>query len=199
MEGKSDEALVKLAKSGNDSAFAELMNRSWDRSMRLALCHLHDREDAADEVQSAYWKAYTHLNTFEENSKFSTWVGRIVINRCIMRLRSSKRERVLSFDGLPSAAEGPHMRDSYRWSNPEEQLGSSEVSSLVLSELKRVPKLLRRAVELRHVQGLSLDEIGAELGIHVGAVKTRVSRGNQYLRDRMIRHLGARGVASLLH
>jgi RNA polymerase sigma-70 factor (ECF subfamily) len=193
----SDEALVKSAKDGNDNAFEELVRRSWDRSLRLALCHLRDREDAIDEVQSAYWKAYTHLSTFTEKSKFSTWVGRIVINGCIMRLRSSRRARVLSFDHAAGVPEGPHLQDQYRWSDPEEELGTREVSALVRRELRCIPKLLRTAVQLHHLQGLSLDEIAVLLNVKVGAVKTRVSRGNQYLRDRMRRHLGQRGVASL--
>jgi RNA polymerase sigma-70 factor (ECF subfamily) len=193
----SDETLVKFAKAGNGGAFEELMRRSWDRSLRLALCHLRDREDAVDEVQTAYWKAYTHLSTFTEKSKFSTWVGRIVINGCIMRLRSGKRMKELSFDQIPGIPEGLHARDKHRWSDPERQLGSREVSALIQNELRCVPKLLRTAVEMRHLQGMSLDEIGGRLGINVGAVKTRVSRGNQYLRDRMERHLGERGVASL--
>jgi RNA polymerase sigma-70 factor (ECF subfamily) len=193
----SDEALVKSAKAGNDTAFEELMRRSWDRSLRLALCHLRDQEDAVDEVQSAYWRAYTHLNTFNGKAKFSTWVGRIVINGCIMRLRSARRAKVLSFDHMPGLSEGPQVRDKHRWCDPEEELGSREVSDLLQKELRCVPKLLRSAVELRHLQGLSLDEIGLRLGLNVGAVKTRVSRGNQYLRNRMTRHLGRRGVASL--
>ena len=193
----SDQALVRSAKAGNDQAFEELMRRSWDRSLRLALCRLRDHEDAIDEVQSAYWKAYTHLNTFTERAKFSTWVGRIVINGCIMRLRSSRRAKVLSFDHMPGVPEGPHVQDQHRWSDPEEQLGSREVSDLVKHELRCVPRLLRTAVELHHLHGMSLDEIARRLGIKVGAVKTRVSRGNQYLRARMTRHLGQRGVASL--
>jgi RNA polymerase sigma-70 factor (ECF subfamily) len=193
----SDESLVASAKAGNEDAFEELMRRSWDRSLRLALCHLRDHEDAVDEVQTAYWKAYTHLNTFTGKSKFSTWVGRIVINGCIMRLRARKRMKAFSFDQIPAVPEGMHMRDKHRWCDPEEQLGSVQVSNLVQKELRCVPKLLRTAVEMRHLQGLSLDEIGVRLGINVGAVKTRVSRGNQYLRDRMALHLGDRGVASL--
>jgi len=193
----SDGALVKSAKAGNDDAFGELMRRSWDRSLRLALCHLRDREDAVDEVQLAYVKAYTHLSGFAEKATFTTWVGRIVINGCIMRLRSSRRAKILPLDHMPGIRDGFQMRDKHRWSDPEEEVGTREVSQLVQSELRRVPKLLRTAVELRHIQGWSLDEIGSQLGINVGAVKTRVSRGNQYLRERMTQHLGQRGVASL--
>jgi RNA polymerase sigma-70 factor (ECF subfamily) len=193
----SDEALVKSAKAGNDLAFEELVRRSWDRSLRLALCHLRDHEDAADEVQCAYWKAYTHLSTFSEKAKFSTWVGRIVINGCIMRLRSGRRAKIVPLDHVPGLPEGSHLQDEHRWSDPEEELGSRQVSDLVRHELRCVPKLLRTAVQLHHLQGMSLDEIAGQLGINVGAVKTRVSRGNQYLRARMTRHLGQRGVASL--
>ena len=60
----SGEALVKSAKAGNERAFEELVRRSWDRSLHLALCHLRNYEDALEEVQSAYWRAYTHLHTF---------------------------------------------------------------------------------------------------------------------------------------
>lgn len=193
----SDEVLVALAKSGVDSAFEELMSRSWDRCLRLALCHLRNREDAVDEVQTAYWKAYTHLNSFSEEAKFSTWVARIVINGCIMRLRSAKRMKVLSFDQVPGASEGSFVQDLSRWCDPEQQLGTQEVTDRVQYELKRVPKLLRTALELRHIHGLSLEEIGDQLGIKVGAVKTRIGRGKQYLRDRMKPHLGTRGAATL--
>jgi len=193
----SDEALVQWAKAGKDDAFEELMRRSWDQSLGLALFRLRNREDAIDEVQGAYWKAYTHLSTFKGGAKFSTWVGRIVINRCIMRLRSSKRAKALSFDHMAGVLEGPRLRDTRSWCDPEEQLGSRQVSDLVQNELRCIPKLLRRAVEMRHMQQLPLNEIGSQLGINIGAVKTRISRGNKYLRDRMVRHLGQRGVASL--
>jgi RNA polymerase sigma-70 factor, ECF subfamily len=192
-----DEALVKAAKAGSDDSFQELMRRSWDQCLRIAISHLHDREDAVDEVQASFWKAYTHLHTYAEKANFSTWVSRIVINRCIMKLRANKRVKLLSFDHMAGVLEGPVIQDTQRWSDPEEECGSREVSFLVQSELRRVPKLLRTAVELHHLQGLSLEEIGIQLGINVGAVKTRVSRGNKYLRDRMTRHLGQRGVASL--
>jgi RNA polymerase sigma-70 factor (ECF subfamily) len=192
-----DAVLVKAAKAGDERSFEELMRRSWDRSVGLALWYLHDYEDAIDEVQCAYLKAYTHLSSFSERAKFATWVGRIVINGCIMRLRATRGVKVLSFDNVPGVPEGPHVQDKHRWCDPEEEFGSQEVSSLVRKELKCVPKLLRTVVEMHHLHGLPLNDIAGQLGIRLGAVKTRVSRGNKYLRDRMTRHLGERGVASL--
>ena len=195
----SGEALVKSAKAGNERAFEELVRRSWDQSLRIAFCHLRDHEDAVEEVQSAYWRAYTHLNTFSEKAKFSTWVGRIVINGCIMRLRSSRGAKMFSFDPVHGIPEGPHLQDRHRWSDPEEEIGSRQVSDLVRHELRSLPKLLRTAVQLHHLQGMSLEEVAVVLKISVGAVKTRICRGSKYLRVRMTRHLGQKGVASLTH
>ena len=195
----SDEALVKSAKAGNERAFEELVRRSWDQSLRIAFCHLRDHEDAVEEVQSAYWRAYTHLNTFAEKAKFSTWVGRIVVNGCLVRLRSSRGAKIFSFDAVYGIPEDPHLQDRHRWSDPEEETGTRQVSDLVRHELQYIPKLLRTAVHLHHLQGMSLEEVAVLLNIGVGAVKTRICRGNKYLRARMTRHLGQKGVASLTH
>jgi RNA polymerase sigma-70 factor, ECF subfamily len=196
----SNEALVKSAKAGNDRAFEELVRRSWAQSLHLALGHLGDYEDAVDELQSAYWRAYSHLHTFAEKAQFSTWVGRIVINGCIVRLRrSSRRAKIVSFDLFPDIQEGPSFQDRHRWSDPEEEIGSRQVSDLVRHELRYIPRLMRTAVQLHHLQGMSLEEVAVLLNISVGAVKTRVSRGTHYLRARMTRHLGQKGVASLIY
>jgi RNA polymerase sigma-70 factor (ECF subfamily) len=197
MSESPENVLVDLAKSGSDQAFEELISRSWDTCMRLAVCHLRNQDDAVDEVQTAFWKAHTHLKTFSGDAKFTTWVSRIVINRCIMRLRSRKRMPLVAFDMIPGVTDGPWIRDTDRWSDPEQRFGSTEVAALVHHELARIPKLLRTALELRYVRGLSLDEIGVELGITVGAVKARVSRGNKYLRDRIEPHCGNLGLATL--
>jgi RNA polymerase sigma-70 factor, ECF subfamily len=193
----SEESLVALAKSGVDAAFEELMGRSWDRCIRIALRYLRNEEDAADEVQAGFWRAYIHLASFSEEAKFSTWVARIVINGCIMRLRSARRLKVLSFDEVPGATEGSCMHDRSRLCDPEQQLGTSQVTEKVRHELQSLPRLLRIPLELRHIEGLSLQEIGDQLGIKVGAVKTRIGRGKQFLRDRMNPHLGIRGGATL--
>jgi RNA polymerase sigma-70 factor (ECF subfamily) len=110
----SDEPLVRSAKSGHGEAFEELMRRSWDRSSHVALHYLRDRDNALEELQWAYWKAYKHLNTLAEDTKFSTWLGRIVTNQCMQRLRSTRQLKWLSFEQVPGFLDGTHLRDSRR-------------------------------------------------------------------------------------
>jgi RNA polymerase sigma-70 factor (ECF subfamily) len=137
-----------------------------------------------------------HLNTLAEDAKFSTWLGRIVTNRCMQRLRSSGRLKILSFEQIPGVLERGPMSDRHQWCDPEERLGNRQVSDLIQRELQRIPKLLRAPLQL-YVQGLSIEDIGNRLNVTTYTAKTRITRGKKYLRDRMTRHLGRRGVASL--
>ena len=59
---------------------------------------LRDRQDAEDEVQNAFWKAFDHINQFQQDAKFSTWLTRIVVNQCLMRLRQTRRAKFLYLD-----------------------------------------------------------------------------------------------------
>ena len=83
--------LVRLTKLGNVPAFEELVSRTRDVCLRVATSILRCREDARDEVQNAFWLAYSRIDLFTYQSKFSTWLARIVINRCFLRLRTGQR------------------------------------------------------------------------------------------------------------
>ena len=89
-----DEILVKMAQAGDNAAFAELVVRHQNSCSKLALSILRDKSDAEDEVQNACWKAYEHIGQFQQDSKFSTWLTRIVVNQCLMRLRQTRQPRI---------------------------------------------------------------------------------------------------------
>jgi RNA polymerase sigma-70 factor (ECF subfamily) len=199
LEEMAEADLVAAAKSGCEAAFSELMLRTRGMCLRLAASLLRDDDEAADEVQNAFWKAYVNLATFEGQSALSTWLVRIVINCCMTRLRSD-RIKAFSFDatledGHTASFAVPHTvpRDC-----PEGLLASEEVRALVRDELEKLPIILREPLEYRYMHDLALDEIASRLGISLPAAKSRLSRGHQYLKDRMIRHCGCRGPATLL-
>ena len=77
----ADAELIESARGGNTDAFTELVNRHYQSSLKLARSILRDFEDAEDEVQNAFTKVYLHLSRFEGNSRFSTWLSRIVVNQ----------------------------------------------------------------------------------------------------------------------
>jgi len=98
MRDLSDDELLTLAQERNEAAFAELMSRNSSSSFKLALSILKDRQDAEDEVQNSCWNAWRYLGQFQRGSKFSTWMARIVINHCLMRLRKGRRASLLYLD-----------------------------------------------------------------------------------------------------
>jgi RNA polymerase sigma-70 factor (ECF subfamily) len=90
--------LVTRAQQRDMAAFEELMRRNTSPSLRLAISVLKDRQEAEDQVQTSFMKAWTGLSSFQSESRFSTWFRRIVLNQSLMRLRSVRRARLQSLD-----------------------------------------------------------------------------------------------------
>jgi RNA polymerase sigma-70 factor, ECF subfamily len=197
-QGTADEALVDQAQSGNDAAFAELIERHQNSCLKLALSILRDKSDAEDEVQNACWKAFQHLGQFNREAKFSTWLTRIVVNQCLMRLRQAKRAKLFYMDDTQVGDEVVtlELRDDNL--NPEEELGRQEIAEAVKQEIERIPPLLRKVFVLRDVQNLSMEDVAEQLGISIAAAKSRLLRARLELRTRMGRHQSSVGAASLI-
>lgn len=194
----TDDHLVVLCQGGETGAFAELMKRHHHSAMKLALSILHDKPDAEDEVQNAFWKAYEHMGQFQQDSKFSTWLTRIVVNQCLMRLRRIKRAKFFYLDDTPVGDEVVTFQLEDQRQSPERRLGQTEVARVLHGEIQRIPPLLRHVFLLRDVQQRPMTEVAHQLGISVAAAKSRLLRARAELRNRMQRHHGRRGPAMLM-
>ncbi len=194
----SDDALVSLCQEGDQGAFDELMRRHQMSAMKVAVSIVRDRQDAEDEVQNAFWKAYEHINQFQRDAKFSTWLTRIVVNQCLMRLRQVRRARFAYIDDAEGedvvASDLKDLRPS-----PENLLGVNEVAAVLALEIKRTPALLRNVFLLRDVENKPMPEVAQRLGISVAAAKSRLLRARAELRSRMRRHFGDMGPATLMN
>lgn len=181
----SDDELVVLAQQRNEAAFEELMRRSSSASFRLALSMLRDRQEAEDEVQNSYLSAWQHLGQFQRGSKFSTWLTRILLNQCLMRLRKVRRATFVFLDE-PARDDGParlELRD--KSAGPELELQNDQLSVVLNREIHRLPPLLRSVLVLRDVNERSTQDVADELGISPAAVKSRLSRARSELRRRI--------------
>jgi len=193
-----DSELVELCQGGDQLAFGELIRRHQTSAMKVALSIVRDRLDAEDEVQNAFWKAYQHISQFQQDAKFSTWLTRIVVNQCLMKLRQARR---VKFAYLDDAQPGDDMQmfelRDFRIS-PEQQLGQTEVAKVLRHEIRRTPPLLRNVFLLRDVENRPMPEVAERLGISVAAAKSRLLRARSELRERMKRHLADVGPATLM-
>ena len=185
MRDLSDDELLTLAQERNETAFEELMRRNSSSSFKLALSILKDRQDAEDEVQNSYWNAWRYVGEFRRGSKFSTWISRIVVNQCLMRLRKARQARFLYLDdgtgdGDVTALELPDM-----CSGPEAELIQHERYTILRKEIRRLPPMLRNVLILRDLDELPMDDVAVRLGISLSAAKSRLLRARIELRQRL--------------
>lgn len=192
----SDDELLALARERNEAAFAELMARTSSTSFKLALSILKDRQDAEDEVQNSYWSVWRHVGQFQGDSKFSTWVSRIVINQCLMRLRKLRRARFHYLDETVEGREASAMELRDAGESPEEKVSRGELSAVLRREIRLLPPMLRTVLELRDLEELSTEDVARRLGISIVAAKSRLLRARAELRQRLEKRLRTSGATA---
>ena len=169
-----DAADVQRVLSGDVDAYAKLVDRYYDRCARFAIRMLGNRDDAEDALQSTFLRAYRALGRYQERDRFSAWLYRILVNQCrSLAARRSHRERVFVREEA-LLLNAPDKTPT--WTGEDE-----EFVQRVLNELD---PLLREAFLLKYVEELSYDEMAALTGAGVSALKMRVKRACDKLRER---------------
>ncbi|HEX6907708.1 MAG TPA: sigma-70 family RNA polymerase sigma factor [Terriglobales bacterium] len=186
----SDLALVHASKQGDVAAFGELVKR-YDRKLFRIAHHLtQNAEDAEDAVQDAFLKAFQHLQQFREDSKFSTWLIRIVLNLALMKLRKRRLAKEFSLDSNSNPEDDDHLPiDVADWApNPEQLYRAAELQEILRRALQKLSPGLRMVFVLRDIEGLSLEQTAEALGLSVAAVKARTWRARLQLRQRLSKY-----------
>jgi RNA polymerase sigma-70 factor, ECF subfamily len=193
-----DNQLVTLAQGGDLPAFSELMTRHQAGAFKRAYFILRDRQDAEDEVQNAFWKAFDHLEQFQQDAKFSTWLTRIVLNQCLMKIRQQNRAKFVYLDQPVGEADSMQVELRVEEASPEQEIGRRELASVIDREIHRIPAVLRDVLLLRDVKQLPMSAVAGKLGISVAAAKSRLLRARSELRLRMEKHQTMGGLAAML-
>ncbi|MBZ5661805.1 MAG: sigma-70 family RNA polymerase sigma factor [Acidobacteriia bacterium] len=183
---RDDEArLVSAAKAGDAAAFEELVNRYERKIFRLGMNITQNREDAEDVMQEAFLKSYTHLDRFQGDSRFYTWLVRIAVNEALMKLRK-RRPNQFSLDEPLSDGEDPVFREIEDWGpSPEQKFAQTELNEILNSVIAELDPIFRVAFLLRDVEGISTEETAQILGISEAAVKSRLLRARLKLRQKL--------------
>jgi RNA polymerase sigma-70 factor (ECF subfamily) len=146
---------------------------------------LSNPEDAQDAVQETFLKAFKALDTFDGRSALSTWLHRITVTTCLMKLRTKRRKPQRSIeDLLPRfVADGHQEKSSEPW-RPLSQAGiqDKEMAEIVRKAVEELPEGYREILMLRDVLGMSTEEAATVLEATVPLVKTRLHRARQALK-----------------
>jgi RNA polymerase sigma-70 factor (ECF subfamily) len=180
-----DDRLLDRLAANDQAAFRLLVERHIDRAFSVALRVLGNSADAEDVVQDTMLKVWTHRGQWQQGrAKFSTWLYRVVTNRCIDLRRQPRTDNV---DAVPEPADA--QPDAVT------TIQRDEVSVLLEAAMQRLPEQQRIAVILSYHQSMSNGEIAEVMETTVSAVESLLKRGRQQLRDllrrneRDIRHI----------
>jgi RNA polymerase sigma-70 factor (ECF subfamily) len=184
----TDLMLVERAVAGDGIAFSELVNRHYEKAVRVSFGMLKDLQDAEDVAQDAFVRVHRKLEGFQGQSAFSTWLYRIVVNLSIDLMRKKKRQRRADIDD--EAARDALRSEQDLWPRFEEHdpsvsLERRELHKQLNQAFRELPDIHRAVLVLREVQGLSYDEIAAALEIKKGTVMSRLFHARKAMQVQM--------------
>lgn len=186
--------LVSRAQSGNNEAFADLVGRYQNKIFRLARNITQSTEDAEDVLQETFLKAYSHLDGFQRNSKFYTWIVRIAVNESLMKLRKRKSDRTVPLDEPLETGEEAVAREIAVWDdNPEQRYSRAEMQEILDEAVESLKPDFRTVFALRDIEELSTEETAEALHISIPAVKSRLLRARLALREKLTRKFKRKG------
>ena len=175
----NERVLIHRAKQGDTGAFEQLVNQHSQFVYNLALRLLNDPQEAEDLTQEAFIRAWKALPRFREDARFTTWLYRIVTNLCYNRM--------------------PRLKTEFEAADPDEDVelpsgGPSIESSIMNAETKQylhqaisaLPENYKLLITLRHLQGLSYQEIADSTGLPLGTVKTGIFRARRQLKEVLV-------------
>ncbi len=191
--------LVARLRAGEEEAFELVVRTYGERLHATARRFLRSDEDAKDAVQEAFISAFRSIDRFEGGSTLSTWLHRIAINACLMKLRAASRRPEAAIDDLlPQFDETGHrIAPDGPWPvSAETVLLKRETRERVRAAIDRLPELYRAVLMLRDIEELSTEEAAQVLDITPNAAKIRLHRARQALRTLLSPEMSRAGAAS---
>jgi RNA polymerase sigma-70 factor (ECF subfamily) len=189
---KEDEGLLERLRKGEPGAVEEMLRLYQGKIFSLAMSILKNESDAEEATQDVFMTVIRKVNTFKGNSAFYSWIYRICVNTCLMRLRGRRREDTVAIeDFMPVfTEEGMHASPVDDWSKEVERKAlNEELGKMIRKFTEELSEKYRVVFVLSDVEGLSNEETAKILGMSVPAVKSRLHRARLYLREQLSRYL----------
>lgn len=190
----TDEAtLLASIRAGDQASCAEFVRQNAGRMLAVARRMLRCEHAAADAVQEAFISAFRSIGQFAGDAKMSTWLHRITVNACLMKLRAEKNTSSTSIESLLPTFDdtGHHAQRVSSWELPQDRMQCAELRAGVREAIMRLPEPYRVVLMLRDIEELDTQETADQLGLTTAAVKVRLHRARLALRtllDPMLRN-----------
>ncbi|HTF19858.1 MAG TPA: sigma-70 family RNA polymerase sigma factor [Chryseolinea sp.] len=169
-----DLPIIDRILAGEQSVYADLVNRYKSYAYTIAFKVVQSRVEAEEISQDAFVKAYHHLRSFQRESKFSTWLYRIVFNTAISHRRKNRPDfQSIESTTISQGHEG------------EDRLERSDKRKFLEAAMNRLNQADRTALTLFYLEEFSLEEIAEITGMQANTAKVRIHRARQRLADEL--------------
>jgi RNA polymerase sigma-70 factor (ECF subfamily) len=192
-EPRSDHSLLEATRTGDETAFAELVRRYRNQITSYIYRMTNDYDGAVDLAQETFVRIYRAADRYQTSHAFSTYIYRIATNLAISELRKRRRRRLVSLTGTYQSRDG--VSEPCEINPPDARplqdaaLVDAERRQAVARAIGTLPDKYRAPLVLRDVEGKSYEEIAQILRTSEGTVKSRISRGRNFLRDKLRAYL----------
>jgi RNA polymerase sigma-70 factor (ECF subfamily) len=186
---REDTLLVEESLGGNPVSFQLLIERYQERVFALARRYTKNAVEIEDIAQDTFLKAYRRLDSFQQESSFSTWLYRIAVNTALDFLKRVGRNPVRAVEDPELSAEPAHALpgSGVAIAAPDARMRREEVARITQEVLDELPEIFRTVLVLRELEELSYQEMAEVLGISIGTVESRLFRARARFKDAMLR------------
>ncbi len=187
-----DNGLLEELRKGSAEAVEMLFNRFHGKIYSLAMSILKNESDAEEAAQDVFLTVIRKADTFKGNSALYSWIYRICVNTCLMRLRGKRRSDTVSIEEFMPVFtdEGMHVSPIDDWSKEVERKAlDKELGEVIQRFTENLSEKYRVVFVLSDIEELSNEETAQILGLTVPAVKSRLHRARLYLREQLARYL----------
>ena len=177
MKSNKDNYYIQKIKNGDVGAYAYLVDRHKKMAFNIAMQLIGNREDAEEITQDAFLKAYQALDTYKGESKFSTWLYRIIYNASISKMRKKKLDQVSIDDDYKASVNVKSTQSALQaLTNEEQKLYINRALNKMSGDEKTI-------IHLFYLEENSIDEVSEVTGLSVANVKVRLHRSRKKLYD----------------
>ena len=175
-----DDELITRILQGEKNLYAIIVRRYNQRLYKVGISILNDETEVEDAMQVAYINAYEHLGKFAFKASFSTWLTRILINECLLRLKKRGNTITMNDDNMEN--ELPY-RQTGETQTPATKVLNSELKTILDDAIRKLPEIYRTVFVMREIENMNVAETQECLSISEVNVKVRLNRAKAMLRD----------------
>jgi RNA polymerase sigma-70 factor (ECF subfamily) len=180
----TDNEIIARVLKGEKDLYALLVRRYNQRLYRIGLSIINDDDEVEDAMQTAYINAYENLEKFEFKASFSTWLTRILINECLLRIKKKKRSLLVQ-EGIKTEVYQQLTTDT---ETPMKKVLNSELKKILQEAILELPEKYRTVFIMREMENMNVVETQECLNISEVNVKVRLNRAKALLRNSITAH-----------